>query len=70
MPKEKKVGKFVEIPPDVVAAVQALAERMGTTFTFELIDALKRHVAYPPARVPEPLPCEARPAKPRSRRKK
>jgi hypothetical protein len=69
MAKTDKVAKYLEIPPDVAAAVQALADRMGTNFTFEVIDALKRHTAYPPARVPEPLPAVEKP-KPRTRRKK
>jgi hypothetical protein len=55
-PRGAKVGKFVEVPPDVHAAVLAMCERWGTTYTFELVDALRRHTTYPPKRVPEPLP--------------
>jgi hypothetical protein len=55
----KKAGKFVEIPRELLEAVNAMCERFGTTFTFELVDALRRHVAYPPERKPEPLPAES-----------
>lgn len=55
MPAEK-TGKFIELPTDLVAATQQMCERYGTTFTFEVVDALRRHVAYPPERKPEPLP--------------
>jgi hypothetical protein len=55
----KKVGKFIELPEDVTAEVSKLCERWGTTFTFEVVDALRRHTTYPPTRTPEPLPDAA-----------
>lgn len=60
MPPDK-VGKFVELPVDLVAEVQRMCDRYGTTFTFEVADALRRHVAYPPERKPESLPPETPP---------
>jgi hypothetical protein len=59
-----KVGKFVELPVELVAELQRFCERQGTTFTFELAEAIRRHLAYPPKREPEPLPdAEEKPAK-------
>jgi hypothetical protein len=51
-----KTGKFIELPQDLIEDVNAMVAKYGTTFTFEVIDALRRHVAYPPVRQPEPLP--------------
>jgi hypothetical protein len=51
-----KTGKFIELPQELIEDVNAMVAKYGTTFTFEVIDALRRHVAYPPMRKPEPLP--------------
>lgn len=56
-------GKFVELPRDVAEELKAMAERYGTNFTHELVDAARRHIAYPPERKPEPLPDAPKPAR-------
>lgn len=63
-------AKYIELPADVVAAVKSLAATYGTTFVTEVADALRRHVAYPPRREPEPLPDAAQPAPRKGRGKK
>lgn len=74
MPAEK-VGKFIELPKSLVAEIQKMCEEYGTTFTFEVVDGLNRHVANPPQRKPEPLPPVVReapamaPKKPKPARK-
>lgn len=65
----KKAGKFVELDAELLASFQAMCERNGTTFRFELEDAMRRHLAYPPARKPEPLP-DAAPVEPPPKPKK
>lgn len=52
----EKVGKFIELPVELVAEVMKLCAKHDTTFTAEVVDALRRHLAYPPKREPEPLP--------------
>lgn len=59
------VGKYIELPPELIAAVERLAAVRGNKFREEVIDALRRHVAYPPPppTPPAPLP-DAAPATP------
>jgi hypothetical protein len=49
------LGVYLELPPDLVARFDALADRMGRTRKAELILAMERHLAYPP-KPPEPAP--------------
>lgn len=49
---------------------EATCKANGTTFRFELDDAVRRHLKYPPRREPEPLPDAAdESAKPKGRKK-
>ncbi|WP_439628903.1 hypothetical protein [Gemmata sp.] len=57
----KNKGVYMELPPDLVEQVKALAERRGHTFKDEVIEGLRRHVAYPP---PPPAPVELLPLPP------
>ena len=52
------VGKYIELPPELVAEVERLAKVRGHKFREEVIDALRRHLAYPPPppTPPAPLP--------------
>jgi transcriptional regulator with XRE-family HTH domain len=49
-----------DLPPGLIASLDALAERMGRTWKAELVLAIERHLAYPPAppRL-DPFPVEA-----------
>lgn len=67
MPPEK-VGKFVELNADLMKEFLAMCEKNGTTFRFEMEDAMRRHLAYPPLREPTPLP-DAESAKPKKGKK-
>ena len=55
MPPDK-VGKFVEVNAELMAAFNEMCARNGTTFRFELEDAMRRHLAFPPRREPEHIP--------------
>lgn len=56
-------GKFFQLPVALVDEIKKICGRYGTTFTYEVVDALQRHAAYPPAREPEPLPDSPAPKK-------
>lgn len=57
-----KKGKFVEFELSLLDQFEETCKANGTTFRFELEDAMRRHLAYPPKREPEPLPDAAEPA--------
>ena len=56
-----KKAKMVELETGLLAEFEARCKANGTTFRFELEDAMRRHLAYPPKREPEPFtaPAEA-----------
>ena len=70
MPPEK-TGKFMELDAELLREFQAICDRNGTTFRFEMEDAMRRHLAYPPKRDAEPIP-DSKPAskKPPAKAKK
>jgi hypothetical protein len=51
MPKRPSQGVKnvnVELPPDLIEAVRALAEKNGRPFREEVVSALRRHLEAPP----------------------
>lgn len=68
-PKSPKVGKFIELAKELADALKAFSDAQGTTFTYEVEDAIRRHLAYPPDRRPEPLPDAPKPRKPGTKRR-
>lgn len=56
VPREGKKGLYVELPEAMIADLKEFAERAGTGIAFEVRDAIRRHLAFPPKREPEPLP--------------
>ena len=42
------VGVFIELPPDVVAALDELKARAGRSRTAEILHAIQRHLSMPP----------------------
>ena len=66
-------GVFFELSRELMAAFNEMCARNGTTFRFELEDAMRRHLAFPPRREPEHIPptdADQPPAPPKPRRGK
>ena len=51
----EKRAKMVELETGLLAEFEARCKANGTTFRFELEDAMRRHLRYPPRREPEPF---------------
>jgi hypothetical protein len=47
-PSTNVVAKYLELPPELAAQVQAFADARGETFKAVVVHALRRHLAYPP----------------------
>ena len=70
MPKIREGYRQVasQLPMEMVAGLEALAEQTGRTFAAELAAAIRRHLAAPPRIIELKLPAEIvkkPPAKPR-----
>ncbi|HYH64778.1 MAG TPA: hypothetical protein VD866_08810 [Urbifossiella sp.] len=65
----EKRAKMVELETGLLAAFEAKCKANGTTFRFELEDAMRRHLAYPPKREPEPFAPPAEEEKPKGKKK-
>jgi len=50
------VAKYIELPTELVAELDAFAEARGQTFRAVVIDACRRHLRYPPPADPAPFP--------------
>lgn len=59
--RKGKTPKYLELPDDLVRRVQAFGDGRGEPFVAVVVQALERHLAYPPATVP-PLPAGKRKA--------
>jgi hypothetical protein len=64
-----KRAKMVEIETGLLDQFEAKCKANGTTFRFELEDAMRRHLTYPPRREPEPLPDAAPAVEPPAKKK-
>lgn len=51
---------YVELPEDLLAELKKFVDVAGTSLAFEVRDAIRRHLAYPPDRKPDPLPNAAK----------
>lgn len=51
-------ARYLELPADLDAAVDAFAKSRGQTFKAVIVEACQRHLAYPPP-PPVPLPPPA-----------
>ena len=58
----KHKGVYVELPPDLVEKAKAFGEKRGEGFKDVVVDALQRHLAYPPS-PPAPEPYAPKPKK-------
>jgi hypothetical protein len=68
--KRKKRPRHFEISPELDDQFRAFLAERGTTPTYELTEALRRHLAYPPP-VPDPAPAPyVEPKRPRGRPRK
>lgn len=72
-PSKKDVrARYVEIPTELDAAFAASAKERGETYTGWLVQAMRRHLAYPPPvadDTPTPLPDAEPPPAKKSRQK-
>jgi hypothetical protein len=64
----EKRAKMVELETGLLGEFEAMCKENGTTFRFELEDAMRRHLRYPPRREPEPF-TEAAEAEEKSKKK-
>lgn len=77
-PGRHNVTISLELPPSLLASLEALAERRGNARNAEIREAIQRHLASPPVLVPMPaLPVPVpvpeeppQPKKPRGRPRK
>jgi hypothetical protein len=66
IPRAGKVTTAFDFDVDLRDRLLAFAAERGSTLTRELHEAVRRHLAYPPAAEPAPLPDARRP-RPRKR---
>jgi hypothetical protein len=65
MPKRPVEGTkqvLLELPEELVQAAKAFAELRGESFKYVVIEALRRHMAFPPS--PPPPPAAPPPPEP------
>jgi hypothetical protein len=60
-PSKNVTGKYIELPSELAAEVDKFAEKRGESFKAVVVDALRRHMAYPP---PPPVPVAPPPLPP------
>ena len=67
--RKGKTPKYIEFPTELAVRLQTFADGRGESFTFHVLEAVRRHLDYPPPPRPSPPPLPDSPAKKKGGRK-